>query len=308
MIASAPGKLVLSGAYVVLDGAPAIVTAVDRRATADASRRADFLSPELRAAFGDGAPFVDSMPMRQGGRKLGLGSSAAVLVAALGARSLALGRSLDEPERRRIAEEAYQAHRLAQGGGSGIDIAAATHGGTLLCLVAPPQVPRWERLHLPEALHLEAWICPESASTPALLEPIRSLRRDAPAHYNALTGPAFEGALAVERALRAGDAGQLLDGLLLQAEAMQALGEATGVPIFPPYLRALFERRPAGAVVAQSGAGGGDIALYWGREPSPAPWREEARGLGLELLPLSFEAEGLRAEAAGAGLIHGSGA
>ena len=46
-----PGKLVLSGAYVILDGAPAVVTAVDRYAVADDSRPAPSLSNELRAAF-----------------------------------------------------------------------------------------------------------------------------------------------------------------------------------------------------------------------------------------------------------------
>ena len=38
MIAKAPGKLVVSGAYSVLEGAPAIVVAVDRYAVADTSR------------------------------------------------------------------------------------------------------------------------------------------------------------------------------------------------------------------------------------------------------------------------------
>ena len=35
MRARAPGKLVLSGAYAVLEGAPALVAAVDRYAVAD---------------------------------------------------------------------------------------------------------------------------------------------------------------------------------------------------------------------------------------------------------------------------------
>lgn len=296
MIASAPGKLVLSGAYVVLDGAPAIVTAVDRRAIADASRRADFLSPELRTAFGDGAPFVDSTSMRKDGRKLGLGSSAAVLVAALGARSLALGHPIDDVLRARIVDEAYEAHRSAQGGGSGIDILAATHGGTLLCRTRPLLAPNWSPLRLPSCLFLEAWICPESASTSLLLEPIRALRRDAPARYTDLTAPAFEGALQVEQALRDDNLSALLGGLQRQTEAMVELGDATGVPILPPYLRALAALRPLRSVVAQSGAGGGDIALFWGEEPSPPAWRDEALRLGLELLPLGFEAEGLRAE------------
>ena len=78
MIARAPGKLVLSGAYVVLDGAPAIVAAVDRYAVADTSRAPDFVSDELRAAFGsEQPPHVDVSALRADGRKLGLGSSAA---------------------------------------------------------------------------------------------------------------------------------------------------------------------------------------------------------------------------------------
>jgi hypothetical protein len=66
---------------------------------------------------------------------------------------------------------------------------------------------------------------------------------------------------------------QALAGLGAQAGAMQALGELAGVPIFPPYLLRLSRLRPAGAVVAQSGAGGGDVALYFGLDPSPSAWR-----------------------------------
>src|SRR4051812_23142786 len=82
----APGKLVLSGAYAVLDGAAAIVVAVDRHARAGTRERAPTRSPELLAAFGEGpAPICDTSSMRENGKKLGLGSSAAALVAALGA-------------------------------------------------------------------------------------------------------------------------------------------------------------------------------------------------------------------------------
>src|ERR1700689_3835186 len=76
MRARAPGKLVLTGAYAVLEGAPAIVAAVDRYAVAD-----------------DAAPDEgDVRALHDGsGRKLGLGSSAASMVASEAARGVARG-------------------------------------------------------------------------------------------------------------------------------------------------------------------------------------------------------------------------
>jgi len=80
----APGKLMLLGAYAVLDGAPALVVAVDRHAVADGARVGE-ASREVRAAIGDApAPHVDVSGLYQGEAKLGLGSSAAALVATLG--------------------------------------------------------------------------------------------------------------------------------------------------------------------------------------------------------------------------------
>ena len=62
MIASAPGKLHLAGEYAVLDGAEAVVAAIDRRVIARADGAASEPSPFL-AAVADalaarGVPFV----------------------------------------------------------------------------------------------------------------------------------------------------------------------------------------------------------------------------------------------------------
>src|SRR3954465_8219320 len=97
MIASAPGKLILTGEYAVLDGAPALVIAVNRRVLA-ARRRAPRGSSPFLVAVADeiarrhGADHpatraameitVDSSAFYLGDQKLGLGSSAAVTVAA----------------------------------------------------------------------------------------------------------------------------------------------------------------------------------------------------------------------------------
>ena len=82
MRTKAPGKVVLSGAYAVLEGAPAIVSAVSRYVSCDAERVAERLTPEVLAALPSGPfPAFDASELRDGGSKLGLGSSAAILVA-----------------------------------------------------------------------------------------------------------------------------------------------------------------------------------------------------------------------------------
>ncbi len=55
MIARSPGKLVLSGAYSVLEGAPALVAAVDRYVVADGDREPTFLAHEVGYAVEAGA-------------------------------------------------------------------------------------------------------------------------------------------------------------------------------------------------------------------------------------------------------------
>jgi phosphomevalonate kinase len=297
MMAHAPGKLVLSGAYVVLDGAPALVAAVDRYAVADTGRACQFVSDELRAAFGPLAPpFVDTSALRDDGRKLGLGSSAAAVLAALWAHA-AETRPGDEPTRLRddLAARAFAAHRAAQGGGSGVDVVACAFGGVRLCERRPDALPGHAPAALPPGLVVEAWACPQSGSTPALLGHVRRFRQGQPDAYAALTADAQRGARLVAAAARAGgDLDACLDGLRAQRDAMRALGAATGAPILTPAVLALGDEaaRAEGAVFAQAGAGGGDVALYFGRRPSPEAWRDQAVALGLRPLDLALGAPG----------------
>jgi phosphomevalonate kinase len=144
MIATAPGKLIVTGEYAVLDGAPAIVIAVDRRAIARRNATPRGSSPfllavadEIAARRGAADPAataalevsVDSTAFYDRMTKLGLGSSAAVTVAAT---ALALGTA----DRHEVLEVALAAHARAQGPlgarGSGADIAASVHGGTIV--------------------------------------------------------------------------------------------------------------------------------------------------------------------------------
>lgn len=119
----APGKLVLVGEYAVLDGAGAIVAAVDRGVECGVFAGAGIETPGddrfARAAL-EGAPaaryvFRDWNPVILPG-KPGFGGSAAATVAA----TLAAG----FPGRAAAA-----VHARVQGSGSGVDIHASLHGG-----------------------------------------------------------------------------------------------------------------------------------------------------------------------------------
>jgi mevalonate kinase len=112
-----------------LDGAPAVVLAIDRGvecrvemghgiATPDGDSR--FVEPAVgRLAEAALFRFKEWNPVAlpEGG-KPGFGGSAAACVAAC----LAVGRDV---------EEAFEIHRTVQGSGSGIDVAASIHGGML---------------------------------------------------------------------------------------------------------------------------------------------------------------------------------
>jgi phosphomevalonate kinase len=293
----APGKLVLTGAYAVLAGAPAIAIAASRGAIADGSRGAASPTPEVRAALGDlAAPQVDASAMFSGGRKLGLGASAAILVASVAAHEAASGADLASAVvRERIFARARDAHARAQGGGSGVDVAASVHGGAIRYVVGEPV----RAVALPPGLGVHVFACAHSARTSELRASVdRLARADERAHracMDALCASARGGADAVDRQ----DGAAFVDALRRTARSLARLGAAAGVPIVPAGfddLEAIASRDEAAFAV--SGAGGGDVAVHVGpRAPSEA-FLAQSRALGLEPLDLSVDRAGVRLHAA----------
>lgn len=288
----APGKIVLSGAYAVLHGAPALVSAVDRYVLADTTKAPERVTPETRAALPDGPhPYFDAAALRAADRKLGLGSSAAILVACVCA-ARGLDPSLREP-REALFRSCLTAHRAAQAGGSGIDVAAATFGGTL-CYQLREGRATYRSVTLPAGLVLEVWSCREAADTREFLQRVEQLaERDPAAHQQLMSELERAANLAVQACERA-DAPRMLEAWRLQAEGLLQLGKAAAIPIFTPPLRALSRTAAQqGAVVMPAGAGGGDIALYVGPTPPSAALCDERDALGLEPLPVQLGARGV---------------
>jgi phosphomevalonate kinase len=294
--AKAPGKLVISGAYAVLYGAPSIVSAVSRWVLADSSRRPDFVTPEVKAAVSDErAPWFDASELRQDDRKLGLGSSAAILVASLAVLEMELERgSLTDAElAEAILPRALRAHQKAQGGGSGIDVLASCRGGTLVAQKKPQgDELEFHSVELPSGLVIEVWAANAPASTSALVAQVAALERTDAARHRELIG---ELSLAAENAVGSlDDAAGFVEALCRQASALALLGAAASAPIVTADTAELAAiARVEDAIVLPAGAGGGDVALYVGPNPPSRGLVARREALGHSRLSLSLGARGV---------------
>lgn len=311
MIATAPGKLILTGEYAVLDGAPAIVVAVDRRAIArrnatprgsspflvavadEIAARRGPSDPATRAALEisvDSSAFYDPVAARLAATalargsitaqlaavdpagppemptdrtKLGLGSSAAVTVAATAL-------ALDTTNRREILAVALAAHARAQGPrgsrGSGADIAASVYGGSLIfsrpagsgpCLIEPR---RW-----PASIKLLPFFTGLSADTAQLVARVQAARAEHRAAVEAALTAITESSRAACAALAAPPdiaAIGLLGALALAADAIDRLAAAARIDLVPPCVsKARTALARLGGTAKTTGAGGGDVGV-----------------------------------------------
>jgi len=272
----APGKVVLLGEYAVLDGAPAVVAAVDRGVLC-ATTPAGVLEIDtpgddrfVRAALDHAGAsparyaFSDWNPPETSS-KAGLGGSAAATVCALlAARSL----RGEAPSPRALFEEGLAVHRAVQGSGSGIDVAASAFGGVVRFergAVAPLAAPP----------HLVVVWSGRSASTGPRVERYLDWQaRDAFVAESAALVHQFPTApvasLAAARRLLAGMAA--VAGIEYTTPALQRIA-------------ALAETH--GGAAKPSGAGGGDVAVAVLPDPdAEAAFRAACEAEGLPVLPV----------------------
>ncbi|WP_394850097.1 hypothetical protein LZC95_21885 [Pendulispora brunnea] len=299
MKARAPGKVLLTGAYAVLEGAPALVVAVDRYAQADTARKEEDPTAEVAHALGDRAPACDRGHLFHEGTKIGLGSSAAVLVASLGAVYAARGQDLADSEvRSSIFSRARDVHREVQGGGSGFDVAASTYGGVLRYSLLSG-VPCVLTTELPEKLHFSVFFSGQSARTSDLLGQVRTFKeRDPDAHRRCILalGQASEHAV---RQCEAGTAAEFIAAVRYFGQTLEELSEATsdagdGVIVPLSFKRLTVAAAEERATFLPSGAGGGDIGVFLGEAPPSENFLKRASQLGMHALTLGIDRDGVR--------------
>lgn len=190
-------------------------------------------------------------------RKLGLGSSAAVTVAAARALRAAFGGVADEPL---LLESCLDAHRQLQGGaGSGIDVVAAVYGGVVGVAGAGHGVLR---LDWPEGLHwLAAWSgC--SASTPEMLQRFAAFEAGEPERFRENLQRLGARARTVLDCWRGAAVPEILAAIDAYGEGLRQLDAAGRIGIWTPeHERLAGLAREAGAIYKTSGAGGGDFGI-----------------------------------------------
>ncbi len=345
ILASAPGKLVISGEYAVLVGAPALVLAVDRRMTC-ALREALHEALHERAPVGwhfnshgyatdthhplatlladtplprDDPAYLCQHVLRQlriagigldalpeqlsidtdsragfdAGHKLGLGTSAAVCATLTGA----LLERCDSPTPSRspvlLASDVFPlalaAHRAAQSGrGSGVDVAAACHGGLIRYSIAPE--PHIARLPFPAGVAFAAIWTGASADTRSHIASFDAWRRGSiPAALAQLIGAAAQVVGSVP------DAREFVRQLRAYAITLQALDASAGLGIYSTAHRTLTDlAHKLGIVYKPCGAGGGDLGMAFALEPEAlAAFERAAYAAGLNRLPLELDEHGI---------------
>jgi phosphomevalonate kinase len=327
--ASAPGKLIIFGEYAVMDGAPAIATAVDVRARAYASPSEDHDSVLVDALSGQSHHFsvddagklhwrnsapgargtileavfitlreklkgrsdwklrfsinTESFYAETGGSvsKLGLGSSAAALVAFVGAFMRSAGLTATDAD---LLDICCTAHRTFQGGqGSGIDIATALTGGVVG--IRPGQsgeVPAVTPVNWPDGLLMLPVWSGSSASTPELLARFNDYRERDSGAFETNIHRLKSLAEAAYTEWSYGTVKSLLPALAAYDSALRAMDRDGAIGINTDthdLLRGLSEQH--GAIYKTSGAGGGDFGLALSDSPD-----------AIEALRISLSASG----------------
>ena len=334
--ASAPAKLIFLGEYAVLEGAPALVAAVDCRAHVTLSGHCGsgwrLSAPQLGIRdmeLGENGEIDDvtdsttrdSLALFDAVRRTVMSQAPALSTLSIqidtaafynNNRKLGLGSSAAVavalttalsaaagrvPDRASVQALASEAHRRAQGGiGSNADIAAAVHGGILGYRSGQTPAP----VELPTALWLQPVVLNESASTTELVGRVLELKERAPQAFQSVMQPLQDLAEQGYNAFRAHESTAFTHVFSAYYEALEQLGRVAGADIVSASHEALHSAAlDAGIHYKSCGAGGGDLGLLaaaHSQDKHNAAARRIADTTGCTLLEAELGAQGVALE------------
>jgi len=312
IIGRAPGKLVLSGDYIALLDAPALVLAVDRVASATLTPKTeggwlirsniaplaqfdsltsllDDANQQLLKTLFTALPTPTKLPEHaeleldtrtfyQNNTKLGVGSSAAILVAL----SEALGHVTDY---RFTTKKLIDLHNSLHGkNGSGLDIVAARLGGFTRF-----QNGAGVRVSPPSGLHMRFVFTGTSTSTEPMLSRFRSLIEDrSPDEVSEWQN------LATRVANSLNDVNLFLQNMAKLNQFVFEFDRHTQLGIYGSAHRTALEiANDVGVLYKPCGAGGGDTGVALSDDPTPLDaFERTVTHEGLKSLNLKVENHG----------------
>jgi len=322
ILSSAPGKAFVCGEFVALEGGPAIVAAVSRRATArrvtregdqwrvrssyaprarvvtlaelrKADPQGDLLAAVVQCVSAAGAELPEGCFIASDARRLsdaeerplGLGSSAA--------SSVALCASLlPFSLREQVERIAVDAHRAFQGGrGSGYDVIASARGGLSTIERDEYGAARVSRTLGPPGLRLLLATGTTAPSTPGVIAALEAARgAETAAILRGMRDAASEAALT----LAAGSVRPFISAVREFGARECRLADQIGVDIFPEHVRRLARALEAHRGTAKPSGAGGDglvcVVVPEGEHEAATSAIEEA---GLKLLFADLDTVGL---------------
>lgn len=312
---SSPGKLLISGDYAVLYGASAISVAVNRRACCDLSVKDEgtwkfrSLPPfwdehvSLAALVSRKSPDVlassvqwfsrqytlpehvaiqmDTSGFFSDGNKLGLGSSAGVLVSLYAAIATCLGHTMS-------TQDLFEIYRASRNNGSGVDVLTSYYGGIIKFEQQTAQ-----SVELPKGLYFDFYAVGYSTNTTTMVERFRQKFDKLPV---SLQQRFISTACKVSASIS--NATNFFYALEQFIEVYRELATESKMSIWSELHESMFElASKVGALYKPSGAGDGDIGVAVSTDPQClAQLRRSASNLPVTSLDLQRDSNGVRVE------------
>lgn len=303
---SAPGSMMLFGEHAVLRGLPCLVCAINRRVHTTLTPRAD-REIHITSALGRCDATVETIVQQDPlgfvtaaiasrktqlpsgfdlaiqsdiHHKAGLGSSAAVTVAVLGALATWLEKRADPSK---VLKESVDVIRAVQGVGSGADAAASTLGGIVYYRTDPFEVRRLSAVHAITIVYSGG-----KKPTPGVIRMVNEARDKHPALFDGIFRLMGQCAEEAAEAIEKGDwaaVGRLMN---VNQGLMDAIGVSDGKLAGIVYAL----RKAPGVLGAKiSGSGLGDCVIGLGGA--------RAEAFSYDQLPTAMATEGLLIEKEG---------